>query len=175
MTHLALVLDAGVHDNLVDAAHLRPVLHPQQRPVVLGLEQQPAEPAVPTYPARIEGRVVHGEVLFQDRSLMLALPVHRGKEVLWIGLEDDPLKSGRAEGRDQDGDDDEVSRIEADRPAQFPEKLPEHFVDDFHPLAHLRRRRRRRRRRFSIRLEKKRQIFDLKMESDRFSVCSVCK
>ena len=161
-THLALVLDAGVHDYLVDAADLRPVLHPQQRPVVLGLEKQPAEATVPTYPARIEGRVVHGEVVLEDGALVLALPVHRRKEVLGVGLEDDPLESGRAESRDEDRDDDEISRIEADRPAQLPEQFPEHFVDDFHPLAHFRPRCRRRRRRL------KRSVnFDLKMQKDK--------
>ena len=151
-THLALVLDAGVHDDLVDAADLGPVRGPQQRPVVLRLEKQPSESAVPAYPARIEGRVVHGEVVLQDSALVLALPVHRGEEVLGVGLEDDPLESGRAEGRDEDRDDDEVSRIEADRPAEFPEQLPEHLVDDFHPFAHSRRwpRRRRRRRRHAF-------------------------
>ena len=119
--YLALVLDAGVENDVVDPADLRPVVGAQKRSVVFSLKEESPEPSVPTYSAGIERRVVHREVLLQDGSFRLALSVDRWEEVFGIGLKDDSLKSGRAQGGHEDWDDDEVSGILADGPAEFPE------------------------------------------------------
>ena len=119
--YLSFVFDAGVKNNVVDSADLRPVVGPQQRAVVLGLEEESPEPAVTTYPAGIERSVVHRKVALHDGAFRLALPVHRREEVFRICLEDDSLKSGCAERGYEDGDDDEVARILADGPAELPE------------------------------------------------------